>query len=454
MKNTFIQACAFSTWLSCVLFSTHAAAEVAIEFSGFASIVYAKAVSDNKERPLDGYIAEDGSIAGGISTNGNSRDFNRLGLRMDAELDDALSFTAQFVTKGANDYEPEMDWLFATYNIQPNLSVSVGKIRTPLFMFSDYLDVGYAYQWIAPPFSVYGAPTINSTEGVKLSWMAEMGEAWLSELQVWGGQSDETLEELGGIDYTMENQFGLAWLVEHEWLILRAVYVQGQGTIETTSLSGLDQNIAGINNLINSTAANPALAPFGLNAVDLTPVRDDVTFDNDKNAFYGVGAFFDFDDYFMGAEASRVKSDNSVPLGNLDSYYVITGVRLPADVTLSLTYSVDKDRHKKEIAEQYHDLTADFSAGLSAAIDSGVLPVESVEELQALQQGIIDVETAISSNVYAQQEKDRKTYILGARWDFHSSAALKTEYMYQKNTIGYNKELNPRAIRLGVDLVF
>ncbi|NRB42266.1 MAG: hypothetical protein HRU20_27990, partial [Pseudomonadales bacterium] len=145
------------------------AAETDINFSGFASFVSAKAISDESEGALHG-----------IDRDIEYRDFNKLGLRMDADLRDNLTFTAQFKVHGANDYQPEVDWLFATYSFLPNLSLSVGKVRVPLYMYSDYLDVGYAYQWISPPYSVYGLPSFTSMEGAKLSWTADLGGDWSS----------------------------------------------------------------------------------------------------------------------------------------------------------------------------------------------------------------------------------------------------------------------------------
>ncbi|NRB41110.1 MAG: hypothetical protein HRU20_22000 [Pseudomonadales bacterium] len=102
------------------------AAETDVNFSGFATVAYGKTVSDYEE--------------------GNFRDFNKFGLRLDADLQDDLTLTAQMTANGDDDYELDIDWLFATYYFTPSLALSVGKVRAPLFMYSDFLDVGYAYQ--------------------------------------------------------------------------------------------------------------------------------------------------------------------------------------------------------------------------------------------------------------------------------------------------------------------
>ena len=447
MKKTSLKAAAYGILLATSWTANNAWSDIDMNFSGFATLGYSKASIPDTDTPVPGLTDN----LEGMTEDGNFRDLNRLGLRLDVPLEDNLSFTTQFIAKGSNGYEPEVDWLFATYSFTPNISLSVGKMRTPLFMYSDYLDVGYAYQWISPPFSVYGAPTINSTEGAKLSWIADLGGSWLSEVQVWAGNSTETLEELGDIPFTLDDQVGVAWSVEYEWLTLRAVYVEGKGTITTDALTTLDGQIAGVNAGNNALAA--ASVP-GVTAIDLSSVQDDVSYQEDKNQFFGVGAFLDFETFYIGAEASQVRGDNSLPLGELDSYYVTTGVRLPADVTLSLTYSVDDDVAKTEIYENYNALVANNVAAMAALGAGTPGDPDNLTQLEQVYFGTVGLGQGLEQAVIVQQQKERQTYTIGARWDFHRQAALKGEYILQDQTIGNTDEVSPTAFRLALDLIF
>ncbi|NRB37920.1 MAG: porin [Pseudomonadales bacterium] len=449
MKNHYLKKTAYCAVLAGAFASAGSMAETELNFSGFATLGYSKASIDEVDTGDNEYLDGQLNNLEGMTGKGNFRDLNRLGLRLDVPMDDKLAFTTQLIAKGSNDYDPEVDWLFVTYSFTPNISLSVGKVRTPLFMYSDYLDVGYAYQWIKPPFSVYGSPTINSTEGAKLSWIADLGGSWLSEVQVWAGQSNETLEELDDTPFTLTDQTGISWSLEREWLVLRGVYVQGKGTIITDELTGVDENIAAINAGINGVAAT---SPF-MSPIDLTSVRTDVSYDEDKNEFLGLGIMLDFESFFIGAEASRVKSDNNLPVGDLDSYYVLTGVRLPADVTLSLTYSVDSDAEKPEIYENYNALTAASIVGIDQTI-AVISDTDDILALNTLKAQTLGLGAGLETQVIERQRKERETITVGARWDFHRQAALKGEYIMQDKSIGVAEEVSPTAFRIAIDLIF
>ena len=79
--------------------------------AGFASFAYARALDDD---PKGG---QKGINFGSITEEGEYRDFNRLGLRLDMDLGDNLSFATQAVMRGSEDYEPDFDWIYLSYQI-------------------------------------------------------------------------------------------------------------------------------------------------------------------------------------------------------------------------------------------------------------------------------------------------------------------------------------------------
>ncbi|NRB38267.1 MAG: hypothetical protein HRU20_07325 [Pseudomonadales bacterium] len=414
----------FLASLSSVMLSiptTHAT-QSEIVFSGFATFAYAKTISD----------ADEGTLQG-ISDEGEYRDFNKLGLRLDADLQDNLSFTAQLTAHGGDDYQPEVDWLFATYHFLPNLALSVGKVRVPLYMYSDYLDVGYAYQWISPPYSVYGVPSFSSMEGAKISWTTELGADWSSELLLWGGRTDEALEELGGENLLIDDGLGLAWSVERDWLSLRAVYFQGVTSADVSAqIAPLDAGLQALEQGIQMISGN---ADFNLDVV-----RDDLAYTEADSRFMGLGAFLDFEYTFFGSEITVIDVDKSIAVGELSSAYVMAGVRLPANWALSLTYSVDRDDVNEDVYEQLETLTA---------------PYLDFDPSGGLRNGVEGIIRAIEGT----QINDTDTWTLGSRWDFHRSASFKMEYLIQKKSYrdlvtAEEFSQKPRAFRLALDMVF
>ena len=154
-----------------------------VNFAGFASFGYAKAIDeDTKTNP---YTGQEASGLDGITEEGEYRDYNKFGFRLDADLGDKLSFATQMFVDGTTDYDPSFDWIYINYAITPSVNVSVGRMILPLYMYSDYFDVGYAYQWIRPPDAVYGGGNnVKTGDGLRLTWRSDMGSSWSSLLTV------------------------------------------------------------------------------------------------------------------------------------------------------------------------------------------------------------------------------------------------------------------------------
>lgn len=78
-----------------------------------------------------------------------------LGLQGSAVLADALSVTAQSVLKASDDFEPEMKSFYFTYKSSDQLTLMAGRRPIPMYYFSEYFEVGYAYPWVRPPANLY-----------------------------------------------------------------------------------------------------------------------------------------------------------------------------------------------------------------------------------------------------------------------------------------------------------
>ncbi len=100
-----------------------------------------------------------------------------LALQAIVETTDQLSFTGQVISKGftfddRSPYEPELNWLFASYEISHSLRVRAGRLRTPLFLYSESLETGFSYPWVRPPVEMYAhflEPFANF-DGVDITW--------------------------------------------------------------------------------------------------------------------------------------------------------------------------------------------------------------------------------------------------------------------------------------------
>ncbi|MGV8835570.1 MAG: DNA topoisomerase IV, partial [Cellvibrio sp.] len=106
------------------------AADVGI--SGFLS-VGGGMVDDETSVSYDGYSEEDLTF-----------DRNLLGLQVTGKVSERITATAQLLARSENDYQVDAEWAYLTWQASDNGKVRAGRLRTPLYMYSDFLDVGYS----------------------------------------------------------------------------------------------------------------------------------------------------------------------------------------------------------------------------------------------------------------------------------------------------------------------
>ena len=439
------------------------AEETDLSISGFATFGYTQAIDEDAKPNGSG-----GEYVGleGVTEKGEYRDLNKFGLRLNADLHNDLLFGAQMTVNGEDDYDPQFDWLYVQYNFTPNVSLKLGRVTAPLFMYSDFLDATYAYQWLEAPNAVYATgTTVKTNEGFMLDWKANMGNGWTSLVTVFGGQIDEFVTTLN-TDVQIDNGLGVAWDVEYEWLRLRAVHYEGKSSVNVVGAevaSTIDGAINQVNQRIREQLAvlkvitpmpesDPTIlfleGTLAANSMSYATLDSysDVAWEDSDASYTGFGFGLDFESVFFNAEATRVDIEDTIAVGLLDSWYAMIGTRLPGNVSLAFTYSEDKDEGTEY---DYAELTADLGA-----YGSIVDPTLAAGYQQAIQQ----VVAGLSQNFESSRYQDSATYTLSARWDFHSSASLKAEYSVQDQ---YELDFNlneihrkPSAYRVGIDLVF
>lgn len=409
-----------------------------INFAGFASMVYGKTITDDDK---EGELYE-------MSNDGEYSDMNLLGLRMDSNLRDDLSVTVQAVAYGKNDYDPEFDWAYATIELDPEWRLSVGRTRIPLFMYSSFQDVGFAYPWIKPPFAVYGVPQFKSVDGAQLQYRTNLGQ-WVSNIQGWIGNTEERLQENNlDSDLIMDRNMGAAWTLERDWLTLRAVYMQADSSIDLTSnpdlaaLDGLMQMMIGyvydpnIGKIPNASAQSA-----------LIDLREQINWEDNPAKYYGLGASVDFGVFFATLEGSYIDIEDPTIAApeTLESYYLMLGTRPIQDWTFTLTISGDRDREHEQLIENYDALMTPLIANMLSSSDAQTQYIGS-------QTPTGDEFAATALNL---QRYDTLGYTLTARWDFHRSAAVKFEFLDKMREYGGDgNKVRPQAFRVGLDLVF
>ena len=364
--------------VSVACFSGAASAEVTM--NGFASIKAGQAGSGDS---LYGYTDE-------IDFKNESL----FAVQFQSDLGEKLSVTAQLLARGRNDFDADFEWAFLTYQIDDSWRLNAGRLRTPFYKYSDFRDVGYAYDWLRTPQSVYDLG-FDTIEGLSLYHSGTLGELQ-SSVQVVMGAYDGEVSLQGTIaPAQINNIIGGSWELSVDWLSARIAYLTGDVSVVAAPFTPL------------FTALNGA----GLNSIVKA-----IDFDEDKGSFFGFGLNYDRNDWLMVAEFTHVEVKDTY-YANQDSYYLSLGHRFDS-LTPYISYEKDDDESKPEIF-----------AGLPAAFP--LLPP--------------------LMSIVASQEFDNTSWNLGLRYDFHPSAALKVEFTNSENNMTRQKD---SLMAVGVDLVF
>lgn len=150
-----------------------------------------------------------------------------LGLQAEFTLSEQTSVVSQLVAKGEDDYDPSFEWAYIKHTFDNDVTVRGGKLRVPIFMYSDFLDVGYAQPFIRPPEEVYGAVPFSTYVGGDIAYDLELDDSTI-QLQAFAGKAKE-----GNIEFNYMYGASAGW--QYDNLLLRAVYGTSQISVPSTS---------------------------------------------------------------------------------------------------------------------------------------------------------------------------------------------------------------------------
>lgn len=190
------------------------------------------------------------------------------GLQAQKRLDDKTSITMQLYAEGdVDNYQTTVKWLYLTYAPTYHSTFRIGKIQAPVYYYSDYLNVGYAYHWISPPESVY--PFDAGMNGINYVYQNTWGDLeWSGELML--GSGDDYFPIIESRVHTRKSRGLAVNLSRGDLLSFRAMVLQTEGTFEVDAIN--DEALADI----TAQATDTALEESGLpdNIIDI--VRPDL----------------------------------------------------------------------------------------------------------------------------------------------------------------------------------
>ncbi|MFD2166559.1 porin [Thalassotalea euphylliae] len=337
-----------------------------VNLSGFASINAGKVLSGDgvPQYGVEPTFLADYPIVSAYNDEWSFDPESLFGLQVSAELTDGLSATAQIVARGANEWDPEFEWAYISYEINDEWTVQAGKKRLPLFYYSDFYDVGYAYVWMRAPADNYTWQIFNYN-GVNALYSTDIGE-WSIQANVYAGREDDKDNKLLGDFF-----FGGAET--------REIWKDILGGVVNVSKDWFEARLT-VMEYTNERYIEGERQYFG---------------DKDyrDGTFYGAAFNFDFENWFVLTEMSRLELDTE-----FDTRMVTFGYR-------------------------WNEFT----------------PFVGYSEYEQDD----------------QDGENHNTTMVGLRWDFHPSAAFKVQYdKVEDNSFSLAVAGDSEALTLGVDVVF
>ncbi len=306
-----------------------------------------------------------------FESDANFKQDTVLGIQISKQVNDSTSVTGQLVSRGLDDFKTEAAWAYVSFDATESTTLRMGRLRVPFFYYSEFLEVGYAYNWVRLPNDVYGIP-FSSFDGVDLVQNFSLG-SMDGYVQInYGRQNNDftlfqetykaDMKNLAGISLNLtQGDFGMRLGVQQTNMSLDTVtdpelataYSQlaiASATFDAAPSEATGAALIGANNDVNAKSADlrridqAQSAAAGLVAVNpaiSADTLDDFNFEDKKANFYNAALTYDNGDFSFITESTFLMYETGLLVDNR-AWLASMAQRFSA-VTIHLTYSTSKD---------------------------------------------------------------------------------------------------------------
>lgn len=177
-----------------------------VKLNGFATFGVGKANNDAGYHGYDEDVAFDQD--------------SLMALQATFTVTDKTQAVFQLIGRGNDDWDPEFEWAYLSTELSDSVTLRGGKLRLPLYMLSDYLEVGYAYNFARPSSEVYELVPINAYDGMDMLIKVELGDAVLTIQPFYGHSSTAA--------FSFDDLLGIGNLLEWEEFSFRFSYAEAE----------------------------------------------------------------------------------------------------------------------------------------------------------------------------------------------------------------------------------
>jgi hypothetical protein len=354
-----------------------------VKISGYGSIVAGKTLGTvddplNPGQKRDEILTADFYDVGQYDNDLSFTPESILAVQGVVDLSAQFKVTAQLVAKGVDDFEPEFDWFYLTYQASDNLTLMAGRRNIPMYYFSEFSEVGYAYPWMRPPSNLYWWQ-ITQFNGIHAMYDFDWGDYSNSITFFYGNEySDDNVEMLyydklyGGNARTVNELWtdivGFNWNVSGDNFDIRFVYFQNDRDRETIQQDGsidpytpFSQTFIGIGGTID---LDPFTLLFDWNHVDYD---DDIGTEFPTYLISVVYNMDEFQPYISYSKADNERTKTAAATEDLEEHYISSfGVRynfLP-NAAFKIQYDHFVDQGHEATGWAYHGDSDTITVGV------------------------------------------------------------------------------------------
>ena len=278
-----------------------------LDIRGFGSIGIS--YNDNKDMLYRNDITDDSGSSADLSLS----PLTNFGLQFDYSFSDRLTATVQGYWKNKESGYYSTEWANLKYSLDDGDFLRVGKMRLPLYMYSDILNVSYAYTWVHLPNEMYSS-MISNYVGLEYTKNFLFDEYDLS-IQLLTGESKNNPSLIFNNDFKtsfdVRNLVGITITGNYHNLKLRGSHFVGKIDTEQDTVKGIAQDIF----------QDPLYFPdSGAYLNDKYIINDDTV------KFSGIGFEYD-NDFILSSEYTQLSIENNIYLEKIKAWYFNAGYR-------------------------------------------------------------------------------------------------------------------------------
>ncbi|MCG8671330.1 MAG: hypothetical protein MI867_18130 [Pseudomonadales bacterium] len=358
-----------------------------VHFSGFASIGAGKLDRKDDMRFMD------------YDSDWSFRSDTILGVQALVNVSQRWSATAQVVSRGftfdkKSDFEPTLEWLFAKYQWTPETSTRIGRMRTPLYLYSDTLEIGYSYPWSRPPVDTYTflLSAISDFNGLDVSTSFDLGSTYVDFRAFAGAKKGKYLE----FDLEFKKIIGTNFKFHWDNLSIRYGVTVAETDASSKSLEPLTEGYE------FASILDPIF----------TEIAEAHITESAWFQYHGLGLQWDLDSWTLIAEQYLVNGPEEGFANDAIGWYFSISRQMGHFVPYAVV-----GYYKNYFNGQVKQLVQDSES----VVAPGIIP-------------LLDTLREVDLEVIDRYNERGESYTLGIRYDFHTNADIKFELQFLEST--------------------